>query len=367
MKKNKIFFILPSMNGGGAERIGSLLVNNLDRNKFDVWLVLVKKEGVYLKDINSDVKIIDLNSKSVKFSLFKIIRLFWKEKPDIVFSIAGHLNLLISMFIFLMPSKIKFIARETGIVSIRHKQYKYGKIYDYLYKIFYNNFTHIISQSTFMEQDLILNYKIKREKMSVINNPVDIEKITLEIKNNTLDLYDKNKINLLAVGGLRKVKGFDILLHVMQELDDRFYLTIIGTGKEEKSLKNLCKQLELENKVRFIGFHSQPTLYMAQADLLIMSSRHEGFPNVILEANSCGLPVVAFNSPGGIFEIIEEGCNGWLVEGLAPYDMANKIKEVSLLTKDKFKIIQIIKDRFSMQKIMQEYETLLINELLEKK
>ena len=98
-------------------------------------------------------------------------------------------------------------------------------------------------------------------------------------------------------------------------------------GEEKEKLLNLSKELNIEDRVHFLGFQKNPYKYMAQADLLILSSRYEGLPNVVLEANTCGLPVVAYNCPGGTREIIKDGLNGFLVECGNIDELAYKIEE----------------------------------------
>jgi len=363
MKKIKVFFIIPSLRGGGAERITSILVNNLDLNKFDIKLVLMQKEGFYLKDIRKEVEIIDLKSSRVKKAVFKLFKLIWFNKPDIVFSNAGHLNLLLSILIKILPKKICYIARETAIVSFRHKFNKKGKFYNFLYKRFYKNFDHIIAQSSFMKKDLHINYEINENKIKVINNPVEVNRLHNIILNKKKEFLKKDKINLLAVGGLRKVKRFDILIHSLVYLNDNYRLTIIGEGVEKEKLKALVTKLKLENKVVFLGFVSLPVNYMQEADLLIVTSEHEGFPNVVLEANAVGLPVVALNSPGGIREIIKNNFNGWVINDSKIKTLAQEIDTIvnyKLHKVNRKDIIAYTYKMYDQKNILKKYEKVFL-------
>ncbi len=194
--RKKIIFILPSMEGGGSERVVSILVKHLSREKFDIILVLLRKKGQYLDDLPNDITIIDLNVNAARFAVFKIINIIRKLNPDIVFSTLGHLNILISILKPFLATKIKFIARESSIVSLRNNQKYPTALFDLLYKTFYNNFDWIICQSNYMMNDLHNHYKIKKEKMIVINNPVDIENINQLSKESDNLLFEKEKINL---------------------------------------------------------------------------------------------------------------------------------------------------------------------------
>ena len=172
-------------------------------------------------------------------------------------------------------------------------------------------------------------------------------------------IYDSGKINLLVAGRLNKVKGFDLLLDVLNKLDANYHLTILGQGSEEKTLKEIAVKLNIVEKLSFLGFQSNPYKYMKQADIFILSSRYEGFPNVLLEANICGTPVIAFNCPGGTAEIIKNGVNGYLVPYGNIEEMTNMIKSFDIKAFDENAIKEFIKKKYAADKIIKKYENVL--------
>ena len=344
--KQKILFIIPSMRGGGSERVISILLNHLNRRKFDMTLVLIKKEGRYLQDLSNDIKIIDLNLNSAKKSIFKLIKIIKNENPNIVFSTLGYLNLIISIIRPFLSKKIKFIARESSIVSIQNKQEKYPKLFDFLFKTFYKNFDLVIAQSKYMKNDLIKNYNFPKEKIKVIYNPVDIEKIEQLSKEPC-----KEDVDLLAVGRLDKNKNFKDIIEILPKLNMK--LTILGEGEEKENLQNLAKRLNVN--VEFLGFVDNPYKYMKKAKLLVLTSLYEGLPNVILEANACGIPVIAYNCIGGTRELIENGKNGFLVECKNSCELEKIIKKSLEYKWDINTILNYI-DIFNVQKIVNNYE-----------
>ena len=127
-----------------------------------------------------------------------------------------------------------------------------------------------------------------------------------------------------------------------------------------RSLEKLVKELNISSQVDFIGFKSNPYPYMHQADLFVLSSRYEGFPNVVLEAMACGIPIVAFDSPGGITEIIIDGINGFSACYLDIENLKDKILLASKTTFYPKKIIQSIESRYSIKKILPKYEKILL-------
>ena len=114
----KVLFILPSLRGGGAERVMVTLLKHLNRDKFDLHLALVSKEGPYLIEVPDDVPIYDLGVKRVRYAFVPMLKLIRRLKPDIVFSTLGHLNIALIMLKFLMPSHTRLIVREANTVTV---------------------------------------------------------------------------------------------------------------------------------------------------------------------------------------------------------------------------------------------------------
>ncbi len=354
--KKKIMFVLPSLSGGGAERVMLTLVKHIDKSKFVPIFVLNKKEGKLLKQLPKDIEVIDLNVTQARYAIFKIAKKIKELKPDIVFSTLGHLNLLMAMIRPFYSKKIKFISRESNTVSLENQNEKYPRIFNFLYKNVYNNFDLIITQSKYMKLDLVEKFGIKEDKIVTIYNPVDIENILEKREKPLVKPFKKDKINLIAIGRLAHQKGFDVLIDTMANLDDRFHLYILGEGDDEKELKNRIKTLDLSEKVTMLGFCENPYAFINESDFFILSSRYEGLPNVVLEANACKKPCVAFDMPGGTAEIIVDGKSGILVKHFSAKALSDAIKEAVKIDFDEEYIYNFCKENFSVLKIVREYE-----------
>ena len=356
--KKKILFVIPSLKIGGSEKILLTILKNLNRSKFHITLAVVQYAGELIADLPNDVKIINLNSRRSRYIAFKYIKEIWSLRPDIIFSSLSHLNLFTIILKSFLPKNIKFIARETNILS---RKYLNNNFYRFLYRHFYENYDLIICQSTDMKSDLIKNFCIQIEKTVVINNPCDIRDIKSKI-NNDKKLFNKKRYNIVSVGSLTYQKGFDLLLKTASKLNkSNFHFTIIGDGPDKDKLIQLSKKLNVMQKVDFIGLKTPPYSYMYQADLFLLTSRYEGFPNVVLESICCGTPVVSFNSPGDLSKIIINGFNGYIANYLNTNDLKRKIIIASKTKFNNKEYEKFIDTNFSVKKIVDKYQNIILS------
>lgn len=356
MKNISILFILPDLETGGAERIVTTIANHLPREKFDPKLMLLRKEGGYLEILKNDVEIIDLKTPRIRHSLQPILKEIRKRKPDIVFSGFGEVNAYLALFIKFFP-KVKFIARETNVVS----QHVTRKEIRFFYK-FYNNYHQIICQSDDMQNDLIENFKIKKEKIIKINNPVDFDFINEKLAiSEKPESFKEGFKNVVSIGNLSSRKGFDNLLNVFSHLkNEKILLHILGDGRDKELLHQMKTDLGLENVV-FHGQQKNPYQFLKFADLFILSSRYEGFPNVLLEAGACGTYSLANNCKGGITEIIQPKINGEISDIENHQEFADKICSILDETHDSKAIKNSISSRFSKDFILDKYANIFKN------
>lgn len=356
IKKISVIFILPDLETGGAERIITTIANHLSRDRFDPKILLLRKQGGYLQFLKKDVEIIDVNTERIRHSLKPILREIYKRKPDIVFSGFGEVNAYLSLFIKLFP-KTKFIARETNVVSEHVTRKEIRFFYN-----FYNNYQRIIAQSDDMKKDLMKNFNVRPNKIIKINNPVDFDFIDQKLAiSQKPESFKYNYKNVVAIGNLSSRKGFDNLLKVFSRLkNENILLHILGDGKDKEILHQMKEFLGLKH-VFFHGRQENPYQFLKYADLFILSSRYEGFPNVLLEAGACGTYALANNCPGGINEIIQHQINGEVSDIDNHEDFSQKIMNILHQTYDKEAIKSSIKSRFSKNIILDQYEKVLLN------
>ena len=364
MNKTKILFIVPDLYSGGAQRVFLNLLKQFDRTRFDISLIILikpKKEH-FAAYLPTDIKILQFDFKRTIQAFYPLISQIRKENPDIVFSTLTHLNFILGVVKFFVNKKILFVVRESSIISSSMKDEKFSFLFRFLYRWVYRNLDLIICQSAKMADDLIENFKLKKSLIRIIYNPIDFGLIFKSIEKKERSVLRSRKIQFLCVGRLYSVKGYDRLLKLLSLVTDiDFHLTIVGDGPLKDSLVNLTASLNLKSKVTFVGIQENPFQFMAESDCLLLSSYYEGLPNVVLEANACGLPVIAFNSPGGTGEIIIDGLNGWLIEDDNLNAFADKITSKEYLQVDKQQIVGFVTERFSLNKITLQYEEAILS------
>jgi glycosyltransferase involved in cell wall biosynthesis len=157
-------------------------------------------------------------------------------------------------------------------------------------------------------------------KIETIYNGVQIQK---SVVFKDIDI----PIKLLMVGAINKNKNQRLAIEALTNIPNA-ELTIVGCGADKEELVELTKRLSLDSQVKWVGFVEDPSPYYRQAHLLLMLSKYEAFPYVVLEAMSNGVPVVAV-PVGGVPEIIQTGENGWLIDSYSKDKLSNLINKIS--------------------------------------
>ncbi len=351
MLKKKILIVLPSLRAGGAERILSFLAKNLNSSEFETRLLIIGFKNDCVYDING-VDVVFLNKKRLLEGFLSIIKELLKYKPKIVISSIIHVNIFMG-FMSIFLRKTKFIAREASVMSVMSSYGKQKSFFNFLLKILYPRFSKIICQSSDMKEDLNKNYNISLERLSIINNPITLD---YEFKKEQIGT---TTVRFITVGRLSKEKGHErILKNLAKVTSYDFHYTIIGSGNLKINLENLTKDLGIFDKVTFISYSSKVFEELSKNHIFLQGSYVEGFPNAVLESCVAGVPIIAFDVPGGTKEIIKNGLNGFLVQDESDFVsiLNNEIDKVLQLNSEE--IYHFAHKKFGSDKILSQYEEL---------
>ena len=353
-RKIKITFILPSLAAGGAERILSFVAQHLDSNKFKPTLLIIGYEKDTIYNLQN-LDIIYLNKSRVLKGTFSLFKYFNSVKPDIVVSSIVHLNTLIALISICFP-KIKFVAREANVLSVleKHNPLKKSIFPKFLISYAYKLVDLLICQSKDMQQDMIANYGVSIDKTVLINNP-----ITNVFQHKKAARSNPNILTLITVARLSKEKGHHRIIEVLSKLKFPFKYIMIGDGNEKDTILNLIEKKELTEKVEYIKFTNEVEKYLLKSDIFIQGSYSEGFPNALIESCVVGTPIVAFNAPGGLDEIIEIGKNGYIHNTIE--DIVDCLNSLNTNFTFNPKIVsEVVKKRFDKNRIILKYEALFL-------
>ncbi|MFW6025645.1 MAG: glycosyltransferase [Candidatus Woesearchaeota archaeon] len=370
MEHRKILCVAPHLDGGGSQRVLINIVNYLGNENLD--LLVINKEGKLLKQINDDIKIISTKASRARNAILEIKNILDKNNYGIIFTMKGYLGIIVLISKMLSKNKPRIIYREVvHVTTILKKKGRLKFINKLLYKIMYKKVYKIIAPSLEIKKDLIENFNIVPNKIKVINNPVDTKKINKSIKeqidHHWFQLQREIPV-LVGMGRLTEQKGFKFLIEAIELLKMRnikVRLAILGEGEKEKELKLRVKKKKLNDRIQFLGFKENPFIYIANADLFILSSLFEGFPNALLEAMACETPVISTSCPSGPSEIINNNKNGILV----PYKNSERLADeiIQLINNPNFASALAkrggvtVRQRFALDIIMRKYEKLFMN------
>ena len=353
-----IAIFLPSLRGGGAERVMVMLANGFVERGHKVDLVLTRAEGPYLPEVCSAVRIVDLNKGRVLASLVPLARYLRRERPHVLLSTLRHANTVAAMAHRLASSTARLILREANHVSRSDFSGLTGRINLLLYRWAYRSADVIVGISEGVSEAVRELAQVNNTR--TIYNPINIERIVeLSKKDDALTDKYKNRRFILGVGRLTKQKDFATLLkafskmHPFADVD----LVILGEGGLRSELEELASRLGISERVFMPGFVANPYAWMRAAEVFVLSSAWEGFGNVLIEALACGTPVISTDCPSGPREILEDGKWGRLVPVADADALASSIVSC-LKTTQRYDFTARLSD-FSCEKILSEYIKIL--------
>lgn len=311
-RKIKIMEIIPNLGLAGAEIMLENLVTELskDDDKFDVSVIsLYNYHSVITERLEYQGIPIFYLGKKKGFDIriiFRLYKLFKKEKPDVV-----HTHLYVMPYVIPATIFAKLPIRIHTVHSIAEKES--GKLRRKINKLFYKYCNVIpVAISPVVKRSIIQEYKLASDRVPVIYNGIDLNKCIPK----TNYFFNSENIIILHIGRFAEPKNHAGLIESFKIVHDKVpntVLKLIGAGDLEQVIKNKVKQLGLKDCVEFLGLKANVYQYLNEADIFVLPSLWEGMPITLIEAMATGLPIVA-TKVGGIPDMIEDNVTGLLVD-----------------------------------------------------
>ena len=313
----RLALFLPSLRGGGAERVMVHLARGFAERGFQVDLVLAKAEGPYLAEVPPSVRVVDLRASRVLFSLPGLVRYLRKERPYALLSALNHANVIVCLAHRLARVPSRLVISEHNTLSASRPQNARGRLLPWFMRWTYPWADAVIAVSQGVAEDLVRTLGISAERVKVIYNPVVDDDLLTKSKE-PLDhpwFTEGAPPVILGVGRLTEQKDFPNLIRAfaLVRAQRPARLMILGEGELRPQLEALVHELGLQDDVALPGFVKNPYAYMARAAVFVLSSRWEGLGVALIEAMASGTPVVSTDCPSGPREILEDGRWGRLV------------------------------------------------------
>jgi len=313
-KPAPIAFFLPSVRGGGAQRVIVNLVQGITERGLPVDLVLTAAEGAFLDQLPPAVRLVDLRAGRLFRSLVPLTRYLRRERPRALISSMSHANL-----IALWAARLA--RRATPVVVTVHNTLSEttmaAGLGPHLLRTFYPWASWVVAVSRGAADDLARTSGLPLDRVRVVYNPV-ITPAIMALARQAPDhpwFAPGEPPVILGVGRLTRQKDFPTLIRAFAELRRRRpgRLIILGEGEDRSGLEALAGELGVANDVALPGFRENAMAYMAGSAIFVLSSAWEGLPTVLIEALAAGARVVSTDCPSGPREILQGGRLGALV------------------------------------------------------
>lgn len=328
---DRLALFVPTLSGGGAERVMLALANRIAERGIPVDLVLAKAAGPYLADVRSDVHVVDLAASRVLRSLPALVRYLRRRRPRAMLTALGHANIVALWARRLAGVPTRLVISEHN--SLRAPRGGRGSrrrsVPWWLMRRVYPGAEAIVAVSHGVAADLAAVIGLPVERIHVVYNPVAIADLEARFDEPFTHPWFQagSPPVILSVGRLTEQKDYATLVaaFAIARAQRACRLVILGEGEDRGDLSALVERSGLAANVLLPGFVNNPVAWLRRAALFVMSSRWEGMPLVLLEAMACGAPVVCTDCPHGPAEILENGRWGRLVPVGDPSALATAI------------------------------------------
>ena len=368
--RRRICFVLPSLNGGGAERAAVQILNGLDPDRWDRSMFLFAREGPYLADVDPAIRIAAADTAS-RWGRWRALRSFViGERPEVVMAFLSYFSVLSAVRAANTGATVMFNLQTPMSAFLTDADYQWRRrwhkaAFATVARIGYGAADLIVATSQGVASDLTSAFGINPDRIRVLATPVEVARVRAAGAE-PLDaaiLPPGTGPLIVAAGRLADAKNYPLMIEAFAALAQKMpvRLCILGQGELEGSLRQLIAARGLGDAVSLAGFQANPWKYIARADVFLLTSRYEGFGNVLIEAMACGVPVVATAS-AGTRDIVQHGVDGMLVEAHSPQSVAASVLGILESPERRATMsgaAQRSADRFAIEQVIARYQTVL--------
>lgn len=318
-KSPDLALFIPSLSGGGAERVFAVLANSFCAKGLQVDVVLVDAKGAFLSVLDKRINVVDLKKSSASASLFSLAKYLKTARPAALLSALDYANVIAIMAWRLAgkPCRIFLSEHSTPSMLIKQNGPFVRVLLPQLMKYFYPYANQIVAVSDGVAADLSTFIQLPVSRIKTIYNPIDLQQVRQASLAELSDPWFAQGAApvFLAVGRLSAEKNFSMLIRAFEACRQYYNsrLLILGEGPARPELEQQIAASKFSDDIRLAGFCSNPYVYMRRAAALVLSSNTEGLPTVLMEALACNTQIIATDCPHGPKEILQQGHFGTLV------------------------------------------------------
>lgn len=320
MNRPRIGFFAPHFADGGLEKTNIKLAAEFELLGFEVFLITFQYDPCLLESIPNKIRVVDLGVSRSIFSILPLIGLLRSNEYEIVIACQHYAN-IIAVAARLFTGKVsKLILCERISISsaLRMETGLKSWFMPAMIRWAYKRADAVIANSSDNAEELkaFIGEKGNKPNISYVYNPTLTPDI-YELAKESCPEFEglEHKFKVVIAGRLSSQKDHKLLLDALAEaVQDapQILLVIVGDGPLKPELERYCDQLGITDHVIFFGFQENPYRFMARCDVLVLTSKYEGLPNVLIEAQALGIPLISTDCPTGPREIMLDGALGWL-------------------------------------------------------
>jgi glycosyltransferase involved in cell wall biosynthesis len=359
-------FYVPSLTVGGAERVTVSVANGLAERGYDVHLLVSYYEGSFVSEVDEAVTVFDLATPKVPglgigASVPRLVSYFRRQSPSMLFAQMIYASDVVLVAHMLAGSDALVVPTVHNTVGMYDPPKE--RLVQRLATLLSGRADRFVAVSDGAARSVADELAVPAENVSVLHNPIPVDDVrarACEAANHEWIEADEYDV-VLGIGRLAPQKDFETFLRAfahVNEADPDTRAIVVGRGPDRERLAATARELGIDDLVQFTGYVDNPYSYMAGADVLAMSSIHEGLPTVLIEALACGCPVVSTDCPSGPRTILEDGKYGPLVDVEDPTALGEAVLSTLESPPDSSMLVERARD-FAPEEVLDDYESFI--------